>query len=136
MIWFRSRYTRFLEQQVTELKEQLQREREEHRLDVQALIPALRRASVKPAEVQTAAPADTKKVHKITKAENNHSASCLCGWQYRSEDPVELQNEISAHYRTSFVPLKMAPPRWSGSNGMRAKMENGQEDPLLAKKQA
>lgn len=41
--------------------------------------------------------------HVISKDENETTANCSCGWFFRSDDPGELQQQISSHYRASVV---------------------------------
>jgi hypothetical protein len=43
------------------------------------------------------------KPHKIDKTDT--SASCSCGWKAVLDDPVELQQKISEHYRQGVAPL-------------------------------
>lgn len=115
--FFTTRYTDALETQVADLKIQLAQERQEVRRLTDALVPALRQQrspvsfSQLPSVVADMVKEQAKIKHKIIKAADQKSAACLCGWKAASDDAVELQTEISTHYRESFVPLKAQRPK-------------------------
>ena len=48
-----------------------------------------------------AAPKSEKK-HVMSKTDR--SASCTCGWNVINDDPIKLQEVISAHYRQNVIP--------------------------------
>jgi hypothetical protein len=104
--FFTSRYTAHLEQENRDLKSLLAQERQEVRRLTEAAIPALQR---RVAIDTTNAAKDFPRPHKIVKATDDKSAFCHCGWEAQSDDPVELQSAISAHYKEHFVPLKVRP---------------------------
>lgn len=117
--FFTSRYTESLESQVAELRCQLAQERQEVRRLTEALVPSLQRRAIFPRTHPGDTPVVTaedmarvtgKKPHHITKAEDQQSASCHCGWKADSDDPVELQTAISEHYKVAFPPVRAKRP--------------------------
>jgi hypothetical protein len=114
--FFTTRYTDHLELQVADLKSQLALERQEVRRLTEALVPALQRHAQSVAFVNTRThkatdiPDVRKSVHQIAKAEDQRSAHCSCGWREESDDPVELQQAISEHYKLAFPPVKAKRP--------------------------
>lgn len=137
---FTSRYMRHLEAEVADLKlqiekqrEQLDKERAQHREDVQRLTAALSPAllkliqtSVQPGAPIAVMPEAVKPAHKIVKASNQMSASCECGWNVKIEtldESAELQTAIMEHHKSFAQPFKARSTRWTGPNGARARLE-------------
>ena len=107
MSWFKSRYTESLESHVAELRCQLAQERQEVRRLTEALVPALQRnTGIAFYPTKGYSTAELKKAHHITKADDQQSASCACGWKAESDDPVELQTAISEHFKQNFPPIR------------------------------
>lgn len=120
--FFTTRYTDALETQVADLKSQLAIERQEVRRLTEALVPALQRRDpggyLAAGKVNAERPQTDSQIHvaryaahRITKADNQESAKCICGWYAESADPVEMQTAISEHYKESFKPLKAQRPK-------------------------
>lgn len=107
--FFTTRYTDHLEQENRELKSQLAMERQEVRRLTDALVPGLRRVDMS-LRVPDPVGDTLKKTHHITKAADQQSASCPCGWKAESDNPIELQTAISEHYKISFPPVKVRRP--------------------------
>lgn len=116
--FFTTRYTDALETQVADLKSQLAIERQEVRRLTEALVPALQwqriqidRSVLENLPGKLSNPLEKKPGHQITKAADQQSASCTCGWKAASDDAIELQTAISEHYKESFKPLKAQRPK-------------------------
>lgn len=118
--FFTTRYTDALESQVADLKSQLALERQEVRRMTEALVPALQWQRVQldksaignlPHALGEPLHVARYAAHRITKADNQESAKCICGWYAESADPVEMQTAISEHYKESFKPLKAQRPK-------------------------
>ncbi len=118
--FFTTRYTDHLESQVAELKSQLALERQEVRRLTEALVPALQHREYAAIGLNLATKLD-KPAHHITKAPDQQSASCICGWKAESDDPVEMQTAISEHYKLIFPPTKTKRP--TASERIRAEEE-------------
>lgn len=106
MIFF-SRYIKFLEKQIEELKaekKQLQTRVEEL---TNALVPVLRKNTVNDASILEAI---KKPKHDIS--HDNRSAKCICGWVVIEDDPAELQQAIATHNHQSFGAVKMVRKSW------------------------
>jgi hypothetical protein len=81
MLWFKSRYTTYLEEEVERLRAKV------GQLEAE-LILAVRQGEI-------SAP------HNMNKTDTR--ATCSCGWLYDSDDPGKLQTAISSHYREKIV---------------------------------
>jgi len=120
--FFTTRYTDHLESQVADLKSQLAQERQDVRRLTEALVPALQRRTFEQTSLRSISgsgaigigdAAVTQRPHHITKAGDQQSASCTCGWKAESDDPVEMQTAISEHYKVAFPPTKAKRPTMS-----------------------
>ena len=101
MIFFR--YTHYLEEQVKELKVMLEDSyKQNDKLLDHILLLCQPKAAVTAGDMAKSIP--SQPVHQIKRGEGH--ASCSCGWNFISDDPAELQNKISSHYRESNPPLK------------------------------
>lgn len=138
---FTSRYMRYLEAEVADLKqqiekqrEQIDRERAQHREDLQRLTAALSPALLKLLQSQPAQPGAAiaivpevvKPAHKIVKASNQMSARCECGWHAKIDsvdESADLQMAITEHHKSFAQPFKARSTRWTGPNGARARLE-------------
>jgi hypothetical protein len=112
--FFTTRYTDHLEQENAELKRQLGEERAEVKRLTEVAIPGLHRyfttALLREPDRNARPSMDIgKPAHHITKWDNNYGAECTCGWKVDNgtdENPMELQEEISKHYRLAMPPIR------------------------------
>ena len=86
------RYTAYLEGQVRYFQDRLENLEKRN----QELVLSLFSKGLTPPEVKP------QKKHDIQK-KNETSASCICGWNFASDDPATLQMAISEHYRDSVI---------------------------------
>ncbi len=124
--FFTTRYTDHLETEVANLKSQLAQERQEVRRLTDALVPSLQRRIPVNMGLRVPDPVSEslKKVHHITKAEDQQSASCACGWKFEAmgtDEIVQLQQAISEHYKLAYPPTKAKRP--TASERIRAEEE-------------
>lgn len=94
MIFFR--YTRFLEKENAQLKDRIEALEARNQ---ELVLSLFNKVGVKVPE------RPQPKLHKIDKDEKNTKATCSCGWIAVSDDPVELQQKISDHYRQGIAPI-------------------------------
>jgi hypothetical protein len=127
MSWFNSRYVEELQNENARLRSQLAQERQEVKRLTNALVPALQRQQVNSA-IPDAESSGLKLQHSITKAKDNQSASCRCGWKFTSDDPVTLQMEIREHYQETLIPIR---PRKKTASEVIHGLESNQIDPLV-----
>ena len=88
------RYTTFLEDENRHLKDRVEKLEARN----QELVLTLTSAPYREAPKE----ASKAKSHSISILESD--AKCTCGWVIHEDDPAELQQAISAHYRQSSVP--------------------------------
>lgn len=102
--WFRSRYSQLLEDELIRARAEIDRLRENNTWLVDQVI----KLSTPAIPVQPARTARdmVKKPHEMSKS--NSSAECSCGWHVHCDDPVELQQKISEHYREGIPTVKGA----------------------------
>jgi hypothetical protein len=110
-------YTKFLENENKDLKSRI--ESLEHR-NHELVLALFTKASIvlpNPPKPQ---------MHHITRGKDDKSAKCTCGWNCIQEDPAELQQKISDHYRNFTAPLGRASSWTSTRNSLESQGEKNE----------
>ena len=102
------RYTRHLEEEIKDLKAAL---RDLHQQNEKLLETIL--LLCKPKITTAGEMAHVVKPPEHVMDKGPRHASCSCGWNCLNDDPGELQQEISAHYRKNLQPSVKAAGRKS-----------------------
>jgi hypothetical protein len=107
MIFFGTKYVELLERELETARMEIERLRASNSHLTDVIVRMSSPATSSSAPPRTAADMVQKKpLHQMKKAEK--SAECLCGWHVLCDDPVELQQKVSAHYRETLQPVRSA----------------------------
>lgn len=93
-------YTKFLEAEIERLNRRIEK-LEDRNNELVIALSSKPQPRPQPAQDPTASKPPQK--HSILNNEDGNEAHCTCGWMFKSDDPGELQQAVSSHYRASVV---------------------------------